>query len=145
MATNGWALMAMDWSADCSEKAMDAQSRDSDGKFSSGSGGSMGGGGRKDKGRPDSEGFYSEKDRRAWAKKSPTYAKSMKKPAQDAGDGWSSMCKGWGGGAAMDDFKSVEESAAKSGASDPGGVAYAVGVKKYGKEGMEAKAEAGKK
>lgn len=84
MATNGWALMAMDWSADCSEKAM------------------------------------------------------------DAGDGWASMCKGWGGGAAMDDFKSVEESAAKSGASDPGGVAYAVGVKKYGKEGMEAKAEAGK-
>lgn len=41
-------------------------------------------------------------------------------------------------------FKAVEESARKEGAEDPKAVAAAVGMKKYGKEGMEAKAHAGK-
>lgn len=42
-------------------------------------------------------------------------------------------------------FKAVEASAAKGGAKNPAGVAYAVGVKKYGKAGMAAKAAAGRK
>lgn len=41
-------------------------------------------------------------------------------------------------------FKAVEEHAAKEGARDPAAVAAAVGMKKYGKAGMERKAEAGK-
>lgn len=41
-------------------------------------------------------------------------------------------------------FKEVEENAKKEGAKDPKAVAAAVGIKKYGVEGMEAKAEAGK-
>jgi hypothetical protein len=42
-------------------------------------------------------------------------------------------------------FKAVEASAKASGARDPGAVAYAVGVKKYGKKGMARKAAAGRK
>lgn len=42
-------------------------------------------------------------------------------------------------------FKAVEESAAKSGASDPAAVAAAVGMKKYGKKAMETHAHEGKK
>jgi hypothetical protein len=42
-------------------------------------------------------------------------------------------------------FKEVEESAAKSGASDPGAVAAAIGRKKYGKEAFQHAAAAGKK
>jgi hypothetical protein len=41
-------------------------------------------------------------------------------------------------------FKAVEEKAREEGAEDPKAVAAAVGIKKYGKEGMEAKARAGK-
>lgn len=41
-------------------------------------------------------------------------------------------------------FKAVEEKAKEEGAEDPKAVAAAVGIKKYGKEGMEAKAQAGK-
>lgn len=41
-------------------------------------------------------------------------------------------------------FKAVEEKARKEGAEDPAAVAAAVGIKKYGKAGMEAKAKAGK-
>lgn len=41
-------------------------------------------------------------------------------------------------------FKAVEEHAREEGAEDPKAVAAAVGIKKYGKEGMEAKARAGK-
>lgn len=42
-------------------------------------------------------------------------------------------------------FKAVEESAAKSGASDPAAVAAAVGMKKYGKKNFEEHAHEGKK
>ena len=42
-------------------------------------------------------------------------------------------------------FKAVEESAAKSGASDPAAVAAAVGMKKYGKKNFENHAHEGKK
>lgn len=42
-------------------------------------------------------------------------------------------------------FKAVEESAAKSGASDPAAVAAAVGMKKYGKKRFEEAAHEGKK
>jgi hypothetical protein len=42
-------------------------------------------------------------------------------------------------------FKAVEESAAKSGASDPAAVAAAVGMKKYGKKNFEQHAHEGKK
>lgn len=41
-------------------------------------------------------------------------------------------------------FKAVEEKAKEEGAEDPKAVAAAVGIEKYGKEGMEAKARAGK-
>jgi hypothetical protein len=41
-------------------------------------------------------------------------------------------------------FKAVEEKAREEGAEDPKAVAAAVGIKKYGKAGMEAKAQAGK-
>lgn len=42
-------------------------------------------------------------------------------------------------------FKAVEESAAKSGASDPAAVAAAVGRKKYGQAKMTKLAEKGRK
>ena len=42
-------------------------------------------------------------------------------------------------------FAAVEAKAKASGAKNPGGVAYAVGVKKYGVKGMQAKAAAGRK
>lgn len=42
-------------------------------------------------------------------------------------------------------FKAVEEDAAESGARDPEAVAASVGIKKYGKAGMERMAQAGKK
>ena len=42
-------------------------------------------------------------------------------------------------------FKAVEESAAKSGASDPAAVAAAAGMKKYGKKRFEESAHEGKK
>src|SRR5271166_6652061 len=42
-------------------------------------------------------------------------------------------------------FKAVEESARKSGASDPAAVAAAAGRKKYGKEAFQAAAAKGKK
>lgn len=42
-------------------------------------------------------------------------------------------------------FKAVEESAKKSGASNPAAVAAAVGIKKYGKEKMAKMAAAGRK
>lgn len=42
-------------------------------------------------------------------------------------------------------FKAVERHAAASGASNPGAVAAAVGMKKYGKAKMEKMAQAGKK
>lgn len=42
-------------------------------------------------------------------------------------------------------FKSVEASAKKSGAKNPGAVAAAAGMKKYGKKKMEKMAKAGKK
>lgn len=42
-------------------------------------------------------------------------------------------------------FAAVKAKAAASGARNPGGVAYAVGVKKYGKKGMAKKAAAGRK
>jgi hypothetical protein len=42
-------------------------------------------------------------------------------------------------------FAAVKAQARASGAKNPGGVAYSVGVKKYGKKGMAAKAAAGKK
>lgn len=42
-------------------------------------------------------------------------------------------------------FKSVEKSAAKSGAENPAAVAAAAGMKKYGSKKMEKMAQAGKK
>ena len=42
-------------------------------------------------------------------------------------------------------FAAVEAKAKDSGARNPGGVAYAVGVKKYGKAGMAKKAAAGRR
>lgn len=42
-------------------------------------------------------------------------------------------------------FKAVERAAAKSGATNPAGVAYAAGVKKFGKEKMAKLAAAGRK
>lgn len=42
-------------------------------------------------------------------------------------------------------FKAVEASARKSGARDPGAVAYSVGAKKYGKRKMSKLAAAGRK
>jgi len=42
-------------------------------------------------------------------------------------------------------FKAVEASAKKSGATNPAAVAAAVGMKKYGKNKMEAMAQKGKK
>lgn len=42
-------------------------------------------------------------------------------------------------------FKAVEQSAAKSGASNPKAVAAAVGIKKYGKKKMLVMAKGGKK
>ena len=42
-------------------------------------------------------------------------------------------------------FDAEEASAAKSGARDPAAVAAAVGIDKYGKAGMAAKAAAGRK
>lgn len=42
-------------------------------------------------------------------------------------------------------FKAVEESAKKSGASDPAAVAAAIGRKKYGDAKMNALAKTGKK
>lgn len=42
-------------------------------------------------------------------------------------------------------FAAVEAKAKASGARNPGGVAYSVGVKKYGAKGMQAKAAAGRK
>ncbi len=42
-------------------------------------------------------------------------------------------------------FAAVKASAAKSGARDPGAVAAAAGMKKYGKSRMEAMAKKGKK
>jgi len=41
-------------------------------------------------------------------------------------------------------FKAVEKAAAKSGARNPGAVAAAAGIKKYGKEKMEKMAEKGR-
>jgi hypothetical protein len=41
--------------------------------------------------------------------------------------------------------KLKEEVSHEKGVTNPGGIAYAAGVKKYGKAGMEAKAKAGKK
>lgn len=42
-------------------------------------------------------------------------------------------------------FAAVEQKAKDAGARNPGGVAYAVGVRKYGKKGMQAKAAAGRR
>lgn len=42
-------------------------------------------------------------------------------------------------------FKALEESARKSGATNPAAVAAAAGIKKYGKEKMAKMAAAGKK
>ena len=42
-------------------------------------------------------------------------------------------------------FKAVERSAAKSGAENPGAVAAAIGIKKYGVKKMEKMAHKGKK
>lgn len=42
-------------------------------------------------------------------------------------------------------FRAVEKSAAKSGASDPGAVAAAIGRKKYGAKKMASMAAAGRK
>lgn len=42
-------------------------------------------------------------------------------------------------------FKAVEKSAAKSGAENPAAVAAAAGMKKYGKNRMEAMAKAGRR
>ncbi len=42
-------------------------------------------------------------------------------------------------------FAAVETSAKARGARNPGGVAASVGIKKYGKKGMAAKAAAGRK
>jgi hypothetical protein len=42
-------------------------------------------------------------------------------------------------------FAAVEAAAARSGARNPGGVAYAAGVKKYGKKKMTQLAQAGRR
>lgn len=42
-------------------------------------------------------------------------------------------------------FKAIEKAAAKSGASNPAGVAAAAGIKKYGAKKMERMAKSGKK
>ena len=67
-------------------------------------------------------------------------------------------CGGWGlpptlgdydnPGRAQDEhigFKKLEEKFKSEGKKDPGGLAYAVGVKKYGKAGMAKKAAAGRR
>jgi len=42
-------------------------------------------------------------------------------------------------------FKKLKAQLAAKGASNPGGLAYRIGVRKYGKAGMKAKAAAGRK
>lgn len=50
------------------------------------------------------------------------------------------------GGSGFDSaFSRLEHKFEREGKSDPGGLAYSIGEKKYGKKGMEEKAEAGRK
>ncbi len=44
----------------------------------------------------------------------------------------------------MSKFNKLKSELAKKGIKNPGGLAYKIGVEKYGKKGMERKARAGK-
>lgn len=117
-------------------------------------------------------GFSSTKDLRHWESRSPTFAREMAEkrstaqkersemgPRPNRNDGMDRADKfkaiadavvnlaesGRRLEERMDSFKEVEEHAKKEGARDPAAVAAAVGFKKYGKEGMEKKAQAGRK
>jgi hypothetical protein len=86
----------------------------------------------------DPQGPAGETERKAYA-----YAKKLEKDSD--GDKYG-FIRGRVNVKSIDSaFSSLEGKLAKQGVSDPGGLAYAIGAKKYGAAGMAAKAAAGRK